>query len=1103
VNADNSPGNQANGQRRHDVTGSSGLTRKPSLHNYYLTSSISDEQLIGGGPASTTLQSDTEVIDVTSGSAVAAGSVDKPARPATGRVAFASTLVTGEVASNSTSFNRYTSSLSGDSSVVGYSDVSYCPDDYDNTMGDDDRQQSETSRHPSTNLSEFSTDEQLGKTSSATATSAAIPRSTIKSSEEESLDKIVAHLLGEVSPVVTRRDAAQESTTSNEKPAAPSDSETSSSLRWPQGDSLPRVEARRTVTVGEYDVPVSRVDAGGKLASGELSADENDNVVKIVTLSHGVVDEPPASQASAPADLPHSPPLVTFRKRSTPTIDSGDDVTSSDKRPQTELVSKLNVEPGSEDVAKDERGHEYSVRFNCSLEQQLSSESDTTSRFNLTAQQLSQAEQLQNESRPTENESKVDEFRDVATSPEVSLSTGMQPTTLLDQFKVLRLEVLTSTSQLLSCVSGTWKRGETFRSKLTTIMQLCLALRTSVGKLETFLISALAAAAHCAAIDPLVDTANTRIKNLQAVQTSIDAYIETLDGENLSGTVDKRDLKVGGIIHLTKEIPGLVRTFAPVVEYLAAANDTATQSSSGTISHQFDVVSDKVEVVQPQNVVDVDRDGKTQNKINEQEEEAKWNFAQHNAAVYLITQTEHETYPDTQQTTVGNSTDTTDSVLQSAETHNDHGSDSTISDNVQLQTIPDTIRSDSTPAVSHKDAENTSSVSAGEPKDVDRTDEELEHEMQASLPPPVLPVKVETAAPPTPPPKLRVASRYHASLGITNSLTTVPSAAVTTEASERHDGNDIATRCDLATKSPAAEEHTAHEMVTTSDKFQLTDRRLDDCVGGSSEVPTTPDVGYATGCEEEIVAAAGKTHFRFPRAVDTGSSQQSDVALRKPEADWADLDVHSRHCHVSESELETPDFRASGVSQTMVDQLEALQRQANVQAIITHTDTAAGFDRFDAAVRSPNPHHQTTLSADDRRLMMFYCDQMTGHWTVLDNAASAFFHCMDRRQPPKVFVSHSKFVIVAGHKMAYLGDVLSRNIEDDNAQNWIVAYSNRLCTSLKAAVRATKEAALEYPAVPSQQMMVDCVKQVTDWALELKEVVDRLAYIGRPDHVLA
>ena len=353
-----------------------------------------------------------------------------------------------------------------------------------------------------------------------------------------------------------------------------------------------------------------------------------------------------------------------------------------------------------------------------------------------------------------------------------------------------------------------------------------------------------------------------------------------------------------------------------------------------------------------------------------------------------------------------------------------------------------------------------------------------------------MPAEVDSESPPTPPPKLRVASLYHASLGITNSLSATSSPAATTTG--RYDDDVITT-----TRSSVDEDTSSHDQILT-DKLQQTNWQSGDHVmRGSSEVRTTSETNNAAGRVDEV---ADRTHNRFPRLTETtSSSQQSDVVLRRrPVAEQEDVDVDDRQCRVSESELETPEFRASGVSQTVVDQLEALQRQANAQAVVMHTDSTAGYDCFN----TPSAHHQSTLSAEDRRLLMFYCDQMTGHWNVLDNAASAFFYCMDRRRAPKVFVSHSKFVIVAGHKMAYLGDVLARSIEDSNAQDWIVAHSNRLCTSLKTTVRATKEAALAYPSVPEQQAMVDLIKEVTDWAIELKEVVDRLVYTGRPDYIL-
>ena len=1074
VKASISPSTQPNGQSRHgDVTATSGLTRTPSLHNYSLTSS-DDQPTTGDTVAPTPLP--------------VTGSVDKPTWTAPGRVGFVTSLVRDDAAVQSTPFNRSTSPSSRDTTDT---DALFCRDDYDNTASDDDdKKQTEISRRPSAHHTDLPS-----HPASAPSTSETKPRTTIKSSEEESLDHLVAHLLGEVAPVSPASSA--QSTSSPGQPTS-SDAGTSSSLRWPQGDSLPRVVMRRTVDVSDHQVPLSDVYFSGKLVSQELSADENDNLVTNITL-HGDVFDLSTSPVSAPVDTV-MPPLLTFRKKATPATNI---VISSHSR-TPELASELNTASGSDNAGKDEQGQDYPISSNHSTEHKLHSDGNMTSHFDVTAEQLSQTERLYTESRRAENESVRDDA--CVKSDVVSASCDdVQQTSLLEQFKALRLEVLTSTSQLLGCVSGTWKRGESFRSKLTTIMQLCVSLKTSVGRLEDFLQTALAAAAHLVASSPLVDTANTRIKNLQAVQTSIDAYIETLDGENLSGVANKPDLKVGGIIHLTKEIPGLVRTFAPVVEYLAA-----TQPGSDVLPELEAVIDGKEE--DRQNPPDMRLDSgalehkEQQENINNQND-ANRNLVQHGASSvvrpgpteYLHTQNEQATLPDVQEVQVTMVSTNTEPVIlrQSVQTDSEQRSHLMTSGSIQVETRPTTTHYDTSAAA--RDIENKLFASDSD---------DSQHRSQEPQPPlPVLPIRLEIEAPPTPPPKLRVASHYHAcdaTLGITNSLTACPSAvdtaAAATTAGRCDDDDDRdhdTATCNIAARLPAE----THEIVSgyaSDDKFQQTNWQTDDRVGASCEVRTLSEINYVSGRADEIVAAADQGLYRFPRATET--TDQPAVVLRRPAAHQADLDVDDRQCRVSESELETPEFRASGVSQTMVDQLEALQRQANTQTVITHTDTTAGYDRFGT---SPSPHYQSTLSAEDRRLLMFYCEQMTGHWNVLDDAASAFFHCMARRQPPKVFVSHSKFVIVAGHKMAYLGDVLARNIEDSNAQDWIVVHSNRLCSSLKAAVRATKEAALSYPTVAEQQQMVDSIKYVTDWAIELKEVVDRLAYIGRPDHVLA
>jgi len=958
------------------------LTRTPSLHNYGLTSS--NDQLT----AKETANSDPVATD---NSTVTSDPVAVP-----GRVRFAATTldISDEATVNSTPFKRYTSPTAGDTV-----DALYCPGDYDNTAGDDDVK--ELSQRPS-----------ASSTSSSTA---------IKPSEEESLDNLLAHLLGEVTSPTSAVQGLPD--TCDGQPTW-SDRGASSSLHWPQGDSLPRVEMRRKVL---HDVPVS----GDKLLS-----DENDNVVKHDVTLQDVITDLTTLQVNAP-------PLLTVRKKAT----CSDDVAISSERGPP---AKFSMTPGSNGAGKDEQRNPSLSNGSAEV-------------MNVAAHQLSYSE-------------------------------SVQRTSLMDEFKALRLQVLTSTSQLLSCVSGTWKRGESFRSKLTAIMQLCLELRTSVGKLEMFLQSALSMAA---ANSPVVDTANTRVKNLQAVQTSIDAYIETLDVENLSaGIADKQDLKVGGIIHLTKEIPGLVRTFAPVVEHLAATTD---EPDSAAEPHQSDTISDH----QHSSDKNLESETRSRKELEEKipdQDQVKQTSREHSAIACVIapeTLNERGRSSDEQVriTTTSANIDIKPAMFPPSQTNQDQPSQPKIPETTP--TIVDTDFTTLLSQMSPKNTKNTQAISGDDRKDVNRGDDSERRSQQTVLP--VLRTEAETVAPPTPPPKLRVASLYHASLGISNSLTSAATtsettATTTTTAATGRYGDDavVTTYNPQATKSPT-EDH-GDTVTVSADKFPPTNRQPDD---GSSDVLAVID--YVSGCGDIVVAAADRRYFKFPRATDaTTVSEQPAVVLRKHPAN---VDQGTQHGgRVSESELETPEFRASGVSQTTVEQLEALQRQASAQAVVTHTDSTAGYDRFDP--RSPNPQYQSTLTAEDRRLLMFYCDQMTGHWNVLDDAASAFFHCMDRRQPPKVFVSHSKFVIVAGHKMAYLGDVLARNIVDDNAQNWIVAHSNRLCNSLKTAVRRTKEAALAYPSVPEQQLMVDCIKEVTDWAIELKEVVDRLAYIGRPDHVL-
>lgn len=123
------------------------------------------------------------------------------------------------------------------------------------------------------------------------------------------------------------------------------------------------------------------------------------------------------------------------------------------------------------------------------------------------------------------------------------------------------------------------------------------------------------------------------------------------------------------------------------------------------------------------------------------------------------------------------------------------------------------------------------------------------------------------------------------------------------------------------------------------------------------------------------------------------------------------------------------------------------------------------------------PTTNSSVGAQDRQLLCFYYDQCETHYISLLNAIDALFSCVSSAQPPRIFVAHSKFVILSAHKLVFIGDTLTRQVASQDIRNKVMNSSNQLCEQLKTIVMATKMAALHYPSTTALQEMVH---QVTD-----------------------
>jgi hypothetical protein len=136
-----------------------------------------------------------------------------------------------------------------------------------------------------------------------------------------------------------------------------------------------------------------------------------------------------------------------------------------------------------------------------------------------------------------------------------------------------------------------------------------------------------------------------------------------------------------------------------------------------------------------------------------------------------------------------------------------------------------------------------------------------------------------------------------------------------------------------------------------------------------------------------------------------------------------------------------------------------------------------------------NGHHESSLSVEDRQLMRFYAPQVDAHAETLSTAIEDFLTSIEDQRSARDFVQTGKLVILAAHKLVYIGDNMAQCLAATTLSTAIRAASDRLCSVLKECVTVTKTAADQDPCMDAIQSMVDGVVAVSHAAHELKLIV--------------
>ncbi|XP_035138542.1 breast cancer anti-estrogen resistance protein 1 isoform X4 [Callithrix jacchus] len=186
--------------------------------------------------------------------------------------------------------------------------------------------------------------------------------------------------------------------------------------------------------------------------------------------------------------------------------------------------------------------------------------------------------------------------------------------------------------------------------------------------------------------------------------------------------------------------------------------------------------------------------------------------------------------------------------------------------------------------------------------------------------------------------------------------------------------------------------------------------------------------------------------------------------------------------------LEKGSITRQGKSQLELQQLKQFERlEQEVSRPIDH-DLANWTPAQPLA-----PGRTGSLGPSDRQLLLFYLEQCEANLTTLTNAVDAFFTAVATNQPPKIFVAHSKFVILSAHKLVFIGDTLSRQAKAADVRSQVTHYSNLLCDLLRGIVATTKAAALQYPSPSAAQDMVERVKELGHSTQQFRRVLGQLA----------
>ncbi|XP_068006084.1 cas scaffolding protein family member 4 isoform X1 [Melanerpes formicivorus] len=108
-------------------------------------------------------------------------------------------------------------------------------------------------------------------------------------------------------------------------------------------------------------------------------------------------------------------------------------------------------------------------------------------------------------------------------------------------------------------------------------------------------------------------------------------------------------------------------------------------------------------------------------------------------------------------------------------------------------------------------------------------------------------------------------------------------------------------------------------------------------------------------------------------------------------------------------------------------------------------------------------------------------------FAALHKAIGVFTSSLSNNQPPEVFISHSKLIIMVGQKLV---DSLCQETQERDARNDILHRSSRFCSLLKNLALATKTAAIQHPSADAMRQLQDQTEELAKYTQQFRAIME-------------